>query len=379
CLIMLAGFIAWNLTQPAGQGRLFYPAISAISALGMLGLTWWLPRRGQKLVVIGCTFGLLVFAALSPLLYITPTYTKTPILAEKDLPANLQPINFTYDGKIRLLGYQLHTPTVRPAESLNLTFYWQILEPTELNYSVFVHLLGRQRQVVGQIDTYPGGGHWPTTLLSPGDILADTYEVPIPPEAEFNQAPTRLLIAAGIYDLTEPDRPGKPSLNAAGEPVEPLIASAKLIPWQWPAPPRFEPPINFADKVTLLSYKIAADQQSVTLNWQATASLDIDYTVFLQLWRAAPLANSTAGAAQAEYVAGFDGPPVLGDYPTSLWEPAEIIVDNHPLDLTTLPQGDYYLLAGLYNPATSERLPAFAAAKPLPDYAVNLGPIQVTK
>jgi hypothetical protein len=107
--------------------------------------------------------------------------------------------------------------------------------------------------------------------------------------------------------------------------------------------------------------------------------LDIDYTVFLQLWRPAPLANSTAGAAQAEYVAGFDGPPVLGDYPTSLWEPGEIIVDSHPLDLTALPQGDYYLLAGLYNPTTAERLPAFAAAKPLPDYAVNLGPIQVTK
>jgi hypothetical protein len=378
-LIMVAGFITWNLTQPAGQGRLLYPAISAISALGMLGLTWWLPPRGQKLVVACCTLGLFVFATLSPLLYITPAYTKPAILTENDLPADLQPVNLTYDGKMRLLGYQLHSHTVRPAETLPLTLYWQMLEPVELNYSIFVHLLGRQRQVVGQIDTYPGGGHWPTTLLSPGDVLADHYEVPIPAEAEFSQAPTRLLITAGIYDLAEPGRPGKPALNVAGEPAEPLIASAKLIPWQWPTPPRFDPSINFSDKVTLLSYQLAANQQSVTLNWQVNAPLDLDYTVFLQIWRAASLANSAADLAEAEYVTGFDGPPVQGDYPTSLWEPGEIIVDTHSLDLTTLPRGDYYLLAGLYNPTTDERLPAFAANKPLPDYAVNLGTLQVTK
>jgi hypothetical protein len=81
---------------------------------------------------------------------------------------------------------------------------------------------------------------------------------------------------------------------------------------------------------------------------------------------------------KAEYVTGFDGPPVQGDYPTSLWAPGEIIVDTHALSLNTLPGGEYYLLAGLYNPATGERLPASTSSGPLPDYAVNLGAIQVT-
>ncbi len=368
--IMVSGFIAWNLTQPAGQGRLLYPAITAISALGMLGLTWWLPTQVQKFVAVLSAFGLLIFAALAPVLYIAPAYTKTPLLTEADLPADLQPINYTYDGKIRLLGYQLQAGTVHPAESLPLTLYWQIVEPTGLDYSIFVHLLGRQRQVVGQIDTYPGGGHWPTTLLSPGDILADLYEVPILPEAEFTQAPTRLLIAAGIYDFHEPGRPGKPARNAAGETVEPIIASAKLIPWQWPSPPRFDPPINFSNQITLLSYDITPDQQAVRLNWQADAALDTDYTVFLQVW---PASDPRKG----EYIIAFDGPPVQGDYPTSLWEPGEIIVDTHVINLTSLPAGDYYLLAGLYNPATLERLPASAAGQPLPDYAVKLGTLQV--
>ncbi|MCP5088944.1 MAG: glycosyltransferase family 39 protein, partial [Rhodobacteraceae bacterium] len=124
-LIMIAGFIAWNITQPAGQGRLLYPAISAISALGMLGLTWWLPAGGQKIVAGLCTVGLFLFAALAPFLYIYPAYAKPSILAESELPADIQPVGFIYDDTIRLLGYQLHPDPVRPAQTLPITLYWQ--------------------------------------------------------------------------------------------------------------------------------------------------------------------------------------------------------------------------------------------------------------
>ncbi|MBN1218307.1 MAG: hypothetical protein JXM69_05225 [Anaerolineae bacterium] len=365
-LIMVIGFIAWNLTQPAGQGRLLYPAIAAISALGTLGLTWWLPWPAQKIIaMLLCSVGLFLFAVLSPLFYIVPVYAKPPLLAQTDLPTDLHPVNFTYDHKIRLIGYQLYPDTVRPAEALQLTLYWEILQPMDKDFSIFIHLLGRQRQVVGQLDSYPGGGQWPTTLLSPGDILADTYVITIKPKAELEHAPARLLIAAGIYDLHEPGRPGKPAVNADGQPVDPIIASAKLIPWQWPILSTASTPINFFDKVTLLDYRLTDDQQALTLTWQVNQPLNADYTVFIQAWQA------------GEYVAGFDGPPVQGDYPTSLWAPGEIIVDPHPLDLSVLPPGTYDLLAGLYSSLTGERLPAFGPDGPLPDYAVNLGALQV--
>jgi hypothetical protein len=366
-LIMMAGFIVWNLTQPAGQGRLLYPATAAISALGMLGLTWWLPARGQKVVVELCVGGLFAFAALSPFLYIAPAYAKPPRLTQSDLPSDLKPVDYIYDGKMRLIGYQLHTDTVHPAQAVPVTLYWQLLEPVDLDYSIFIHLLGRDRAVIGQIDTYPGGGKWPTTLLKPGDILADDYEVPIAPQAEFEHAPTRLLIAAGIYDFHEPGRPGKPATNTAGDSVEPIIASAKLIPWQWPSPPRGETPINFFDKVTLLSHDISTNKQAVTLNWQVKQPFETDYTVFLQVLE----------ADTNEYVTGFDGPPVRGNYPTSLWAPGETIVDTHRLDLATLAPGDYRLVAGLYDPDTQERLPAFGPDGPLPGDAVDLGIVQI--
>ncbi len=366
-LIMMAGFILWNLTQPAGQGRLLYPAIAAISALGMLGLTWWLPPLGQKLVVTLCTLGLLAFASLSPLLYIAPAYARPPRLNQADLPPELQPVHFSYAGKMELIGYKLPAGTIRPAEELPLTLYWQLLEPVETDYSIFIHLLGRQRQVIGQRDTYPGGGKWPTSLLAPGDILADHYRIRVSPQAEFQHAPTQLLIAAGLYDLHEPGRPGLPATNAEGQAVEPIIARAKLAPWQWPDPPRLANPINFFDKVTLLSYQIAPDRQSITLNWEAHQPLETAYTVFIQAWR----------ADTNRYAAGFDGPPVGGDYPTTLWGPGEIIVDTHPLDPASLAPGEYRLLVGLYDPASGERLPAFGPDGPLPEYAVNVGTLAV--
>lgn len=367
CLIMFAGLIVWNLTQPAGQGRLLYPAIAAISALGMVGLTWWLPVWGQKIVVAVCTVGLFAFATVAPVRYIAPAYAKPSLLTQTELPTDLQPVNYSYDGHMRLIGYQLHDHMVHPSERLRLTLYWQLLAPVDLNYSIFVHLLGREREPVGQIDTYPGGGKWPTTLLEPGDIIKDEYEIPIAAKAEANHAPTRLLIAAGIYDYNEPGRPGRPAINSSGEPVEPIIARAKLIPWQWPDPPRTDRPINFSDKVTLLSHQFAEDVTSVTLNWEVHQTFETDYTVFLQAWR----------ADTDEYVTGFDGPPVQGYYPTSLWAPGEIIVDRHPLDLSTLSPGNYRLLAGLYNPITDERLPAFGPEGPLSGYAVDLGTVRV--
>jgi hypothetical protein len=275
----------------------------------MLGLSWWLPSKLQKGMAGLLSGGLFLFAALAPFLYIAPAYARPPLLSEAELPADLIPVDFTYDGALRLIGYQTPQTVVHPAETVSLTLYWQILRPVELDYSLFVHLLGRQRQVIGQLDSYPGGGKWPTRLLKPGDILGDHYEVPISPAAELSQAPTRLQLAAGIYDFNEPGRPGRPALNAQGEPVESIIGSLKLIPWQWPEPPHQEQLVNFFDKARLLSYELSDNQQTLRLYWQATGQFEEDYTVFIQAW----------DTESNQYAAGFDGPPVGGDYPTTLW------------------------------------------------------------
>ncbi|MFQ5578759.1 MAG: hypothetical protein ACE5G8_17415, partial [Anaerolineae bacterium] len=87
--------------------------------------------------------------------------------------------------------------------------------------------------------------------------------------------------------------------------------------------------------------------QNLILYWQAKVPLVADYTVFIHL--------RTAGGV---VVAQADGPPVEQHFPTTAWQPGDVVQDIHPL-----PDGDLsdidHAAVGLYNPATGERLPAF--------------------
>jgi hypothetical protein len=85
----------------------------------------------------------------------------------------------------------------------------------------------------------------------------------------------------------------------------------------------------------------------ITLYWQSTTLLPTNYTVFIHLRAPDGFVRSQA-----------DGPPVSGHYPTTEWQPGEIIQDVHPLPAGDLSQVKH-LAIGLYNPVTGERLPAF--------------------
>jgi hypothetical protein len=83
----------------------------------------------------------------------------------------------------------------------------------------------------------------------------------------------------------------------------------------------------------------------LTLYWRAEAAPGVDYTTFFHL-----------RDAHNQTVRQKDSPPAAGRYPTSLWEPGEIIVDEITLPLMELPPGDYTPVVGLYELATGNRL-----------------------
>ena len=73
-----------------------------------------------------------------------------------------------------------------------------------------------------------------------------------------------------------------------------------------------------------------------------------------------------------------DGPPASGDYPTSYWEPGEIIVDEHLLDTEGARDGTYQLVVGMYSLRTGDRLPAADAAEErLPNDAIPLAEVDL--
>jgi mannosyltransferase len=101
------------------------------------------------------------------------------------------------------------------------------------------------------------------------------------------------------------------------------------------------------------------DTLRVTLQWQATAPMPLDYTVYTQL-------RDAAGQVAAQ--------PASGTRPTSDWQPGETILDRKAILLPPdLPPGTYTLHVGLYELATLKRLTLAADGA---DH-VYLGTVQV--
>jgi hypothetical protein len=76
---------------------------------------------------------------------------------------------------------------------------------------------------------------------------------------------------------------------------------------------------------------------------------------------------------EGAWVAQQDGPPAGGLYPTSWWRPGEVIVDRHAIDISPdMRSGTYQIAVGLYEFATSQRVPLQDGGD-----AVTLAPITI--
>ena len=112
---------------------------------------------------------------------------------------------------------------------------------------------------------------------------------------------------------------------------------------------------NLADQVTLLGYDLSLEPGTLrlTLYWRADARLPADYTTFVHV---RDVTGQATGQAEA-IVAQMDRPPADGAYPSSLWDPGEVIRDTILVPVPPhIPAGEYEIIVGLYNLATGQRL-----------------------
>jgi hypothetical protein len=69
------------------------------------------------------------------------------------------------------------------------------------NYSVFVHLLGQDGQLLAQSDTWPADAHRPTSVLSPGDTIRDVHYLDA-----AGAIPQDAVLRIGLYESITNDR-----------------------------------------------------------------------------------------------------------------------------------------------------------------------------
>lgn len=118
------------------------------------------------------------------------------------LPDGVAPVSAYLNDEIELVGYRLHDQTVKPRDSFGLTLYWRSLRPAADNYTVFIHAVGPDQVMRGQWDSVPAQGARPTSGWLPGEIIEDSYQVPMARDAP----PWKYDIFVGMYDAATGDR-----------------------------------------------------------------------------------------------------------------------------------------------------------------------------
>jgi hypothetical protein len=112
-------------------------------------------------------------------------------------------------------------------------------------------------------------------------------------------------------------------------------------------------------QIALLGYKLGELQpggyHKITLYWQRKSAEPIDtaYKVFIHV---------AQDQSDQGRVASSDTAPVDWLYPTTCWQPEQIVADEHPLVVPQDTQpGNYPVFVGLYDPVSKVRPPTFAS------------------
>jgi 4-amino-4-deoxy-L-arabinose transferase-like glycosyltransferase len=340
--IVLASLVGWSQMRYP-QGRLLFPAISAISLLLFVGLAQWIPKRftGGLASVVG--MGLLALSLISPFRMIAPAYAPPPLLAPEETSSIPRQLEADFGGQLRLVGYALDGETTRPGETIHLTLYWQALAPMEVDYSVFVHLVGEDDLIIAQRDSYPGRGNRPTSGWSIGPIVEDVYPISIPATA---LAPRAYRLVVGAYDYGTMER--LPLLDPEGDSL--TLCEVTLLPAEGALPN----PVHFVfgEGIALIGFNLEPTAVRpgapihLTLYWQALAPMEENYTVFTHLL-----------GEKDQLWAQKDSQPQGGRSPTSGWEQGQVVEDRYELEIhPQAPPGTYDLEVGMYLAKTGKRL-----------------------
>ena len=102
-----------------------------------------------------------------------------------------------FEDKIALLDVDLPDTTLQPGGLLDLSLTWQALAPLAEDYTVFVQVLDANDQIVGQVDSWPVQGTYPTSQWTPGEPVVDRYQVQL--ASELPSGPYRVQV--GFYLL----------------------------------------------------------------------------------------------------------------------------------------------------------------------------------
>lgn len=123
-----------------------------------------------------------------------------------DPSANTSPtpaLPVTFQNGIRLDGYEISHARLDTTDTLAVLLYWRAESQINQDYTVFVHLLDQNGQVVSGVDNQPQNDAAPTTTWKPDKLVVDPHMLPIPAEVP---AGDDYRLEIGLYYLPTMER-----------------------------------------------------------------------------------------------------------------------------------------------------------------------------
>ena len=276
---------------------------------------------------------------------LAPTYEDEQVLVYRTAPRHIPAPAARLGDNIALLSSTLSAAALPQAGVLQAEFVLATTAPPTRDWVARLALVSSAGEAQA-VDVPPCAG-WPTSAWD-GEAVARS-------RAELGGDP---FIAGGEYTVTL--ALVNPGDGTTAGPIVPLgRVTIQAVERVFAAPPpETALRTDFGDDLRLLGYDLACsgDSLTVTLHWQARQRMETAYKMFVHL-----LAPDGSLVAQADVI------PHNWSYPTNWWEAGEVVSDEITLPLEGVPPGRYRFAVGVYDPATGERLPAYADGQPLPD------------
>jgi hypothetical protein len=286
---------------------------------------------------------------------IGPTFAVGPVTL---LPAAMPPdpkdvkvanrLNQPIWGDITILGSDMGQSELSAGESLQTDIVWTATSAVDRDLAMRLQLVDKEGKTVGGISGRPVGNAYPTSMWRQGEILRGQYRIPL--AATSSEGDVDLVLT--LVDASSEEELA--SLKLGTLKILPRIRSFSASPTN---------PLSreFAQTIRLLGYDLAGgnanpatplltaapgDVLTVAPYWQAMEEMNTSYTAFVQVLN-----------TEGKLVAQNDSIPAKGKEPTTSWLPGQIVIDDHTVLLpSSLPDGNYTIITGLYDDSTGKRL-----------------------
>jgi hypothetical protein len=201
---VIGGWAQFNTLVLAGQGRLWFPTLSALGCALAAGLSAWHIRLAALTLLAGIGLGTVAF----PFTLLRAAYAPTPQMAVEAWarPADAVgfPIREPWNDRACVVLWL--RPASEDAESVTIDYAWESRCQMTGYWSVFVHISALDREtcatgdtahIAAQFDSMPDGGNTPVPALRPGHVLIDRITVPRPAALSSGG---RWAAQTGLYD-----------------------------------------------------------------------------------------------------------------------------------------------------------------------------------